>query len=127
MLKPLISCATALLLACVMTSVGLGDTPGANVGDSCQSNNDCDSSAGQHCVDNKCVVPGGGSHSNQPGARSDYRTCRIPCIAQRQQCINDCGPGPDHINNPNWYNCRHSCREQAEECLDKCLSDSDDN
>jgi hypothetical protein len=55
-------------------------------------------------------------------------TCSAICNNTRDQCINDCGPGPDHLNNPNWLSCRHSCRDDASSCRESCSqSDDEDN
>lgn len=51
-----------------------------------------------------------------------YGTCRNQCNSSRDQCISNCGSGPDHINNPNWLSCRHSCREEASSCRDQCTA-----
>jgi hypothetical protein len=114
MLRPLIFCAGLAGLACLMVGVSSGDTPGANVGDSCQSNNDCDRSAGQHCVNNKCVIPGRSGTtspsapppsasssspepaSSCPGLPAGYS---LKCQLNTGQVLNFCGvagaiPGP---------------------------------
>jgi hypothetical protein len=59
----------------------------------------------------------------QPQARStDSRTCSNQCNATRDQCVANCGQGPDRANNPNWAACRHACRDRATECRDTCTS-----
>ena len=50
----------------------------------------------------------------------EYRACSNQCNAVRDQCIAACGPGPDHVNNPNWLSCRKNCRAQASECRHSC-------
>lgn len=51
----------------------------------------------------------------------EYNVCSRQCKDVENQCIDDCGLGPDHVNNPNWYNCRHSCRSDASVCRHGCL------
>jgi hypothetical protein len=52
-----------------------------------------------------------------------WAACRNQCNAARDQCVEECGPGPDHDNNPNWLNCRRSCRAQAQPCRDACSNE----
>jgi hypothetical protein len=74
------------------------------------------------------TAAGRASASPRPSSDS-YGACRNNCQAARDQCIDSCGPGPDHVNNPNWLSCRHSCRDTAQMCRSSCpdagSSDSD--
>ena len=62
----------------------------------------------------------GSAGGSSPG-RVDYKACSAQCKDVENQCINECGSGPDHVNNPNWYNCRQSCRSDNKECRSGCL------
>jgi len=49
------------------------DNPGegASVGDSCQTNRDCDKDKGQHCVKNACAIPKKAGNSKPPDTSPD--------------------------------------------------------
>jgi hypothetical protein len=121
MLRPPLFFSALFLVALLAVGVSSGDTPGADVGDSCQSNNDCDSDAGQHCVNNKCSIPknsnnqagnqpsqgqqssqsqgrqsGQGQPPSCPGLQPGYT---LKCQLTNGQVVNACGwpgavPGP---------------------------------
>jgi hypothetical protein len=81
------------------------DNPGAGaqVGDSCKSNRDCDRSAGQHCIKNACAIPrksGGGGSADDSGrgnGGSLASNCGLPagvtlkCKLYSGQVFDACG------------------------------------
>jgi hypothetical protein len=99
---------TALMIATALSGVAIpavaadDDNPGqgASVGDTCQSNKDCDKDAGQHCVKNACTKSGGGGddvHKDKPapkptpscpGLASGYT---VKCQLSTGQTFNACG------------------------------------
>ncbi len=66
--------------------------------------------------------PGGGSIGLHPSVQHGYKSCSSQCRGVETQCIDSCGPGPDHINNPGWLSCRKSCRSDASQCRAGCLA-----
>lgn len=69
-------------------------------------------------------VNGGSPSQSLPrqSAQPSSRSCSRQCTIARDECVDECGPGPDRVNNPNWLECRHSCREEATTCLSDCSS-----
>lgn len=76
---------------------------GADVGDTCQRNSDCDTSAGQHCIRNVCTIPGnnGAANGSQPPPQKQASHCpglapgySLTCRLFNGQVYNVCGvPG----------------------------------
>jgi hypothetical protein len=55
-------------------------------------------------------------------AATDWESCRNACNTTKDQCVQNCGPGPDRVNNPNWLSCRSSCRQNGHDCRSACSS-----